>query len=448
VEWLERAGETDAVLLAGHWLKAGEREKAAAGYHRAAAQALEAGDFAAAIERVKLARECGLSGEAGAAAELIEVEALRWGGNQIAFLDRGEALLPRLEHGSVQWLGLLADLSVMSWRLKGYVPRDIVEKAKALLSVDMAKAERAAYLRAAARVVSQAAIAMAHANVEPLTERAWSLAADPALQDPSIQAWVEQMRGFLGAATGELATAGHGFETAARLFDSIGDRRNALAERVDTCFMLLECGRLDDLISLSKEVAEQCRELRLSRLLALARILGLFALTQQGRAKEVLTEMRTAAAELPTTHSHFVTASLLLAETELAAGDPRAALATADRAIGSAHIMQYWYPEATTARALLAMGRVDEALARLTRVPKEWAVLSNITGGYERYELARTLAFEAVGRHDEARTVLRNVRDAVLVNAAVLKEPDYRRTYISNSRERTALMTLAAEWGI
>jgi hypothetical protein len=363
-------------------------------------------------------------------------------------MDRGEALLPRLARGSVQWLGLLADLSVMSWRLKGYEPHDLVIKGEALLSVDVAKVDRAAYLRATARVVSQAAIAMVHGKVERLSGLAWELAADPSLRDPSIQAWVEQMRGFLGAATGDLASAGHGFETAARLFDSIGDRRNALAERVDSCFMLLECGRLDDLSKLATEVAEQCRELRLSRLLALARVLGLFGLTQQGRAKEVLAEMRAAASELPTTHSHFVTASLLLAETELAAGEAHAALVTADRAIRSAHIMQYWYPEATTARALLALGRTDEALARLTRVPKEWAVLSNITGGYERYELARTLAFDRVGRHDEAREVLRNVRDAVVANAEVLKDPDYRRTYITNSRERTALMELAAKWGV
>jgi hypothetical protein len=447
-EWLERAGETDAVLLAGHWLKAGQREKAAALYRRAAAQALEAGDFAAAIERAKLALECGLSGEARAAAELIEVEALRWGGNQIAFLDRGDALLPRLEHGSVQWLGLVADLSVMSWRLKGYLPSDLIHKSEALLGVDLAKVDRFAYLRAATRVVSQACIAMIHAKVEPLTERVLKLAADPSLQEPSVQAWVEQMRGFFGAATGDLSSAGRGFETSARLFDAIGDRRNALAERVDSCFMLLECGRLEDLTKLSTQVAEQCHELRLLRFEALARILGLFGLTQQGHAKQVLAEMRAAFAELPSTHSHFVTASLLLAETELAAGEPNAALATADRAIQSAHIMQYWYPEGTSARALLALGRPDDAMARLARVPKEWAVLSNITGGYERYELARTLTLDTLGRRDEAREVLRTARDAVVASAEGIKEPEYRVTYISNSRERTALMTLAAQWGV
>src|SRR5581483_10857619 len=126
------------------------------------------------------------------------------------------------------------------------------------------------------------------------------------------------------------------------LFDTIGDRRNALAERVDCCFMLLECGLLDELELQSAQAVAQSEELGLTRLSALVRTLGLYGRKQRGQAKEVLSAMRAASQGLGEAHSHFLTATILLAETELAAGEPERALETARRALNVASVMKYW----------------------------------------------------------------------------------------------------------
>jgi hypothetical protein len=447
-EWLERAGETDAVVLAGHWNKANELEKAAAGYHRAAAQALEAGDFAAAKERVRLALECGLSGEARTAAELIEVEALRWGGDQLAFFHRGGPLLPRLQPGTPQWLSLLADLVVMSWRVEGYRPEDILEKGKLLLEVAVEPSTTAAFVRAGARIFSQAAIALIHNGLESLANRVEELASRPELEDASVQAWVEQMRGFRSAAARDLLAAGQHLETSARLFESIGDHRNAIAERLDCCFIYLECGQLDRLAAMSAVVVSACRELGLSRLLYLARVIGLYGRSQTEPAHAVLEEARAAVAELPPSHSHFITGIVLLAEMELAAGDPEAALASATRGEAVTELMEYHFPESTAAHALLALGRPEEALRHLEGRQGKRAVLTDVAGGFARYDLARARVLDALGRHDEARKVLAGARDELVAASRGLKDPEVQKSFLTNLRDRAELLALAKQWGV
>ena len=49
--WLERRGESDAMLLAAHFERGREPRRAVTWYRRAAEQALEGNDFAAAITR-------------------------------------------------------------------------------------------------------------------------------------------------------------------------------------------------------------------------------------------------------------------------------------------------------------------------------------------------------------------------------------------------------------
>ncbi|MEJ7731433.1 MAG: protein kinase [Polyangiaceae bacterium] len=51
--WLEKAGETEAIILAEHFDRGGEPARAVSWYRRAAAQALEGNDLAAAVKRVE-----------------------------------------------------------------------------------------------------------------------------------------------------------------------------------------------------------------------------------------------------------------------------------------------------------------------------------------------------------------------------------------------------------
>lgn len=77
-EWLEHAGERNAIALAEHYLRGEDLERAALSFHRAAEQALEANDFAAAIAREDRAIECGATGVALGKVRLVQAEAHNW----------------------------------------------------------------------------------------------------------------------------------------------------------------------------------------------------------------------------------------------------------------------------------------------------------------------------------------------------------------------------------
>ncbi len=62
-EWLLRAGEQDPMVLAGHFERGGTPAKAAAYYARAAEQAMQGADFAAAISRAEKGLAVGAEGE-------------------------------------------------------------------------------------------------------------------------------------------------------------------------------------------------------------------------------------------------------------------------------------------------------------------------------------------------------------------------------------------------
>src|SRR5688572_4460043 len=78
--WLERAGETEALVLAEHWERGGERERAARAYLGAARKALGGGDFGAALERAGRGDACGAAGELAGELLLVRAEAHKWRG--------------------------------------------------------------------------------------------------------------------------------------------------------------------------------------------------------------------------------------------------------------------------------------------------------------------------------------------------------------------------------
>jgi tetratricopeptide (TPR) repeat protein len=92
-EWLERAGETDSKLLAEHFDRGGEVERAAAHYVRAADQALEGGDCEVAIKLTERGVTLGGEPELLAGLRAVEGEAkLRRGDLEGAYVAAGAAL--------------------------------------------------------------------------------------------------------------------------------------------------------------------------------------------------------------------------------------------------------------------------------------------------------------------------------------------------------------------
>lgn len=80
-DWLVQDGAREPMEVAGHYLRAAIPGEAQRWFHRSAEQALEGGDFAAAVERAFQAIDCGATGETLAELRLVQAEARHWSGS-------------------------------------------------------------------------------------------------------------------------------------------------------------------------------------------------------------------------------------------------------------------------------------------------------------------------------------------------------------------------------
>ena len=102
-EWLEQHGSTDAIALAEHFRRGGEPARSVRWYRRAAEQALEANELAAAIEQAERGVSCGAVADDLGHLRLIEAEANVWRGEHAVAEERGLRALGLLPEGSPAW---------------------------------------------------------------------------------------------------------------------------------------------------------------------------------------------------------------------------------------------------------------------------------------------------------------------------------------------------------
>ncbi|MBX3188925.1 MAG: protein kinase [Labilithrix sp.] len=110
-EWLEANGERDALVLAEHFERSGERHRAVVWYLWAAEQALEGNDLASVVLRAERGVQCGATGGVLGELTLLKAEASGWAGQDSHF-GLAEAALDLLPAGSAAWARAAAELIV------------------------------------------------------------------------------------------------------------------------------------------------------------------------------------------------------------------------------------------------------------------------------------------------------------------------------------------------
>ncbi|WP_438006905.1 protein kinase [Sorangium sp. So ce321] len=131
-EWLDGAGERDAALLAEHFERGGDAERAVIWFRRAAEQALGANDFRAAIQRAEQgAASAEVDGELFAALRLVQAEAHKWLG-EAAEAERCAVMAMRgFPRKSALWYAAAAEAASMRVRLgMGDRLADLVEELR------------------------------------------------------------------------------------------------------------------------------------------------------------------------------------------------------------------------------------------------------------------------------------------------------------------------------
>jgi tetratricopeptide (TPR) repeat protein len=110
-EWLAQAGESDAMVLAEHFDRGSEPAQAMGWYLRAAEQALEGNDLAAAIGRVERSVACGATGEMLGELHLIRAEAHGWRGEFAEAEKWAMEAMRTLPKGGAQWYSAMSEVA-------------------------------------------------------------------------------------------------------------------------------------------------------------------------------------------------------------------------------------------------------------------------------------------------------------------------------------------------
>jgi len=188
-EYLERMGESDAAVLAEHAFRGGQTEIAIPHFVRAAEQALDGNDLAAALERVEKGIAAGAQGEALGSLLSIRAGAHLWRSELADAYQAGTAAVALLPQGNRRWCKSMLTLFVVTTYLGNKehfnqlvdVFREITPAAESIV----------AYTEAAAWLVLMASFLGRHELGLHFLNRMRRASSEVAHDDVAIRGWLD-----------------------------------------------------------------------------------------------------------------------------------------------------------------------------------------------------------------------------------------------------------------
>jgi len=461
--WLERAGETDAMALAGHFERGQMPAAAARAYLRAAEDALHGNDFEAALARVRR----GLASLADAAAAghdaetvefhrglpaperasrtnkgpllLLEAEVHRWRG-EFADAERcAHEALEVLPPGGEAWFRAGAEGVLASGRLGRMAP--MVEVAERLGAAGVEGPGAEGKILSLARAITQ----LVSAGRYDLADRMLAqIDAGPAVTDPAVLARVADARARRVIVLGDLGGFLRLKEAALASAERAGDVRMACNARISVGFAWLELGAYANAERALAAALDGAARLGLSGVIPAAKQNLGVALAGLGRLdearaveQEAIDAFRAQSHRRMESVSHVYLSSMLARDGDLEGAEREAALAveTAPAPPLRAHAL------AALAQVLLSRGR-DGALAAAAEAKATLDELGAVEEGESLVRLAYAEAARAAGDRGAAAAI-RSARDHLLARAAKIADAELRRSFLDNVPENARTLALA-----
>jgi tetratricopeptide (TPR) repeat protein/energy-coupling factor transporter ATP-binding protein EcfA2 len=448
-EWLERAGEGDAMALASHFERAGQGGRARERYARAAAQSLDGNDYAGAIARAEQALACGAEGAERGNLLALQAEALRWTSDFEAAAARLEQAVALLPEGSARGYDALSEL--------------VAARARTgrLQAEGAALVDRLAGAAPLAGAGASRVIALARAAVALIFAGQGELAAplfaqlDAAPIEPGDRAAMGrglQARATRAMAEGDVAAYLELTTASVREFDAVGDVRTACVQRNNAGYAQVMMGAVSAAESTLREAMLAADRMGLTSAAAIARQnLGLAlayggALQEARAVEERSIEATTASGEaLMTACGHAYLAEILSIGGNHDAAE-RAAR-TALELVGERPHEIRVLALAALARALLSTRR--PALALAASEPA-FALLSTVSGaaGEAAARLVYAEALRATGDEARARQVLRDAVRRLRARAVRIPDEVLRKGFLERVPTHARTLSLATEWAL
>ncbi|WP_437572891.1 protein kinase domain-containing protein [Sorangium sp. So ce542] len=447
-DWLDRAGGGDAMAQAEHFEIGGAPARAAEAYLRAAEEALRGGDLVAAIARADRGIGCGAAGDTAGRLRRVQAEAHVWRGDLFLAVERGTEAIERIERGSTVWFSAITQVVIATSKLgqldelEGWTTL----AASAVPATDAQSAKLVCLANGATMLTVVGRYAEGRALIEAV-ERAF---VDAHARDVAATAQLHEARSCYAICTGDLVAGADGMEAAILAYEQAGDRRNAYGARAGLGVAYAELGDFERAESMLREAHQEAdrmhlHELKLSSGANLSQVLGSRGQLAEGRAFAEAAASASRQAGVVRTElfarCYLAKICVALGDLEAAEDEARAAVARSQSA-PTLGVQAY----AVLARALLGLGRVDEAVRTATEASSMLESFGTIEEGESLVRLTVAEALAASGRHAEASAAIASARAALLARADKLSDPTWRERFLRDVPDNARTLELARQW--
>jgi tetratricopeptide (TPR) repeat protein len=437
-EWLERVGERDALIVAEHWEKAGDPDRAVPWFVRAVELALERNEWTAAVERADRGVACGATGEALGELRRMQSHAHFWSGQNEALARRSREAMDAFTEGVGGWFDA-ARCAVFGNQRLGR--RDEVVRLANLLQATPA-AEGAAVERT--RVLWSVSQPLRFMGERELASRLE--AGTEEVDDARAAAARAACRGATAMHAGDASVGMHEYEAAHQLAERAGDRRRA-------CLSLGNLGYAQVLLGDERAEATLRRVVAESGAMGLpnVRAVGLqnlgAVLARSGRATEGEAVQREAVRAFRAHGDKRLEGAshAYLSEALWAAGDVEAAREEATRAVELLTAAPPLRPHALAVLARIERERGDLGAAR-TAIEEAMRGIDGVEEGEGKVRLERAEILRAVGEREAARAAIAEARARLLERAAQISDSALRESFLTRLPEHARTLALAEEW--
>jgi eukaryotic-like serine/threonine-protein kinase len=447
-EHLERSQERDAMVLVEHFERGGDAGRAASFCREASEEALAASDLGGAIARAKRGAALGATGPLLGRLHVIEAQAQFWRGEYALAEAAASSAAQIFEPGTPPWFEATGELVTALGQQGKYtdVSRWANVASATSASADARHAQRGCLIRAAGYLLSGGRYEAADSILARVSAETEDFATFP----PQAAAKVHAVRALRALHTGDQAAAIALFEQAIRSAAVAGDARSVADINGNLAATWADLGQLDEAEAGLRQALGDAERLEIAHLRVWALLNLGSVLTASGRLDEARRALATALEfGRKQGDQRLEGAALLYMSTvaylggELRDSEHRARMATEI-------LPTPLQPAALAAlsRAVLAQGRVDEALQHARKANELLASIGNVEDYESLVRLVLPEALAAAGETEAAQAALRAAHERLLVRAAHIANPDWRTSFLTRLLDNARTLRLAREGNV